>query len=300
MLSKKLLSVRFSLLAGMALSAVAVAAVAVVTTQASPSSISWERDYENAVERAGAEDKLIIAYGFTDWCVICKRMDAETFVAPELIEEMAAEYVWLKLNTETEEDGKRFQKDFAILVYPTILLLDSRGEEIERVDRFVPAADFRETFESFVDSPDSLGNLRAAVEAQPDSVPARHALAEKYLNRNNYIKAAVHFEKVIELDPENIEGHTVESHYNVALCLASQERFEEALVQLDLLESRFPLSGNVEETAVTLRVQVLHCCGRIDEAEALLQRHRNEYPTQAPVHEVENLFSVMEAESSGN
>ena len=308
MLGEKLLSLKFLVLGGIVLSAVVLAVVTIQASQASPSSITWERDYEEAVERASAEKKLIIAYMFTDWCVICKRMNAETFVAPQLIEEMAAEYVWLKLNTETEEDGKRFQEDFAILIYPTILLLDSHGEEIERVNRFVPAAQFRETVESFVDSPDSLGRLRTAVQEQPNSVSARYALADKYLNRNNYVKAGPQFEKVIELDPENREGHTVESHYNVALCLASQERFEEALVQLDLLESRFPGSGDVAETAGILRVQVLHCCGRLDEAQALLQQHRNEYPAQAPneypaqapVEEIENLFSAMEAESGGN
>ena len=187
MLNAKLLPLKFLVLVGIVLS---VTVLAVVNMQASPTSITWERDYDKAIERASAEEKLIIAYGFTDWCVICKKMDAETFVAPQLIEEMADQYVWLKLNTETEEDGKRFQEDFAILVYPSILLLDSDGEEIERVDRFVAAADFRETFESFVESPDSLGSLRTAVLEQPGSVSARFALAEKYLNRNDYAKAA--------------------------------------------------------------------------------------------------------------
>jgi tetratricopeptide (TPR) repeat protein len=286
------------LVLGTVLSATVLAAANI---QSTPSGLTWERDYEKAVERAGAENKQIIAYGFTDWCVICKRMDRETFVAPQLIEEMAAEYVWLKLNTETEEDGKRFQKEFAILVYPTILLLDSQGEEIDRVNEFVPANAFRDTVESFADSPDSLGNLRAGVEEEPNSVSARHALAEKYLNQNNYVKAAAQYEKVIELDPENREGHTVESYYNVALSLASQERFEEALVQLDLLESRFPgMSDDVAGTAVTLRVQVLHCCGRSDEAATLLQQHRNGTRVQAPVGEVENLFLEIEAETSGH
>ncbi len=297
MLIAKLLRFKFLVLVGIVVSATALAGV---TIQAGPSTINWERDYDEAVERAETEEKLIIAYGFTDWCVICKRMDRETFVAPQLTEEMADDYVWLKLNTETEEDGIRFQKDFAILVYPAILLLDSQGDEIERIDRFVSAADFRNTVESFLDNPDSLGSLRTAVQDQPDSVSARFALAEKYLSRNNFVKASPQYEKVIELDPENNEGYTDKSYYNVALSLASQERFEEALVQLDLLESRFPASDAVGETAVVLRVQVLHCCGRMDEAEALMQQHRNRNSEPPPVEEIKNLFSEMEAESSGN
>src|SRR2546428_10549439 len=98
-----------------------------------PSSIKWEREYDQAIARARAEKKLIIADMFTDWCALCKQMDAETFAEPRLVQKMAKEYVWLKLNTETEEDGLRLQKEFAILTYPTILILDALGEEVDRV-----------------------------------------------------------------------------------------------------------------------------------------------------------------------
>src|SRR5213594_1553929 len=109
-----------------------------------PSSIKWEREYDKAIARAQAEKKLIIADMFTDWCALCKQMDAETFADPKLIQNMSDRYVWLKLNTETEEEGKRLQKEFAILTYPTILVLDGQGEEQDRIDRFLAATPFME------------------------------------------------------------------------------------------------------------------------------------------------------------
>src|SRR5215471_15597688 len=166
-----------------------------------PSKILWERDYEKAIERAQRENKFLIADMFTDWCELCKELDQKTFADPHLIQKMANAYVWLKLNTETEDDGIRLQKEFAILTYPSVLVLDSHGEEVDRVDRFLPATRFREKVESFIDNPDSLGNVRKTVRAQPKSVSARYALAEKLLERNNYANAAQEFEKVIELDP---------------------------------------------------------------------------------------------------
>src|SRR5712691_4192352 len=174
MIRAKLLSFKFLVPAGLVVAAVVLAITAI---PARPSSITWERDYEKAIERARAEKKLIIADMFTDWCTLCKRMDAETFAEPQLIERMADEYVWLKLNTETEEDGERLQKEFAILTYPTILVLDAQGEEVDRVDRFLAAGQFRERARSFVDSPDSIASLRKAVHEQPDSVSAQYALA---------------------------------------------------------------------------------------------------------------------------
>src|SRR5438093_12846185 len=96
---------------------------------AGPASIQWERDYGKAIARAQAEKKLIIADMFTDWCALCKDMDRETFGDSKVIQSMADKYVWLKLNTETEEDGERLQEESTSLTYPTVLILDGSCEE---------------------------------------------------------------------------------------------------------------------------------------------------------------------------
>jgi tetratricopeptide (TPR) repeat protein len=261
-----------------------------------PSAITWERDYAKAIQRAQAEKKLVVADMFTDWCVLCKKMDAETYSDPQLIKDIANKYVWLKLNTETEEDGKRLQKDFAILTYPTTLVLDNQGEEVDRIGRFLPAAEFTETVQSFAHSPGSLAGLRKAVQEQPNSVSAHYALAEKLLDQSNYAKAAPEFEKVAALDPENHEHKTDLSEYNVALCLASQNKFVEAIAQLDALQERFPKSTAVADSAV-LRGQIYHCCNELDKAQAVLRDYVDKYPTNGHIQEVENLLSAMEAET---
>src|SRR5215470_6788908 len=277
----------------------AIALGAALTQVAQVSSkIVWERDYEKAIERAQRENKFVIADMFTDWCELCKEMDKQTFAERHLIQKMANAYVWLKLNTETEVDGIRLQKEFTILTYPTVLVLDSHGDEVDRVDRFLTATQFRTKVDSFIDNPDSLANLRKAAQAQPNSLSVRYALAEKLLERNNYAKAAREFEKVIELDPENREGKTDLSHYNLALCLASQEKFVEAIIQLDTLETRFANSTAVADAKV-LRGQIYRCCNRLDEAQAVLREYMQKYPTQGHIQEVENLLATMEAESQG-
>ena len=283
------------ILAGFVVSAIGLGLI-VVNLPATASTITWERDYEKAVERARTEKKSIIADMFTDWCELCKKMDAETFAEPRLIQKMASKYVWLKLNTETEEDGIRLQKEFAILTYPTILVLDSQGEEVDRIDRFLAAAPFTEKIESFVSSPDSLLSLRRKVQEQPDSVSAQYALAEKLLTQNNYAKAGPAFARVVELDPENREGKSDSSQYNAALCLASQEKFVEAILELDALETRFPVSNTVGDAKV-LRAQIYRCCNKLDEAQALLREYMDKYPTQGHIQEVENLLATMGAQS---
>ena len=88
------------------------------------------------------------------------------------------------------------------------------------------------------------------------------------------------------------------SHYNVALCLASQERFVEAIIQLDLLKDRFPRSNAIADATV-LRGQIYRCCNELDKAKAALREYVTKYPTQGHIQEVENLLAAMEAETKG-
>src|SRR5467141_1104522 len=111
MAGRKLLSLELVVMVAFIVSAV-VLGMAITGIPASPSTIAWERDYGKAIVRAQAEKKLIVADMFTDWCALCKQMDAETFADPRVIQNLADKYVWLKLNTETEEDGIRLQKEF--------------------------------------------------------------------------------------------------------------------------------------------------------------------------------------------
>src|SRR5207248_10694349 len=119
---------------------------------------------DQAIARAQAEKKLIIADMFTDWCALCKDMDRETFGDSKVIRTMADKYVWLKLNTETEEDGERLQEEFAILTYPTVLILDGSGEEVDRLDLCLGLSQFMEKIQSLGDSADQIANQRTTVD----------------------------------------------------------------------------------------------------------------------------------------
>lgn len=283
------------LVLGLAGSAIAIG-LATARLPGKPTAINWERDYSKAIQRAQAEKKLIVADMFTDWCVLCKQMDAETYANPQLIKNIANKYVWLKLNTETEEDGKRLQKDFAILTYPTTLVLDSHGEEVDRIGRFLNAQEFTETVQSATKNPASMANLRKAVEEQPNSVSAHYALAEKLLDENNYAKAEPEFQKITELDPDNHEKKTDLAQYNVALCLASQSQFPQAIVALDDLQEKFPNSTAVADSAV-LRGQIYRCCNELDKAQKVLREYVDKFPTNSHIQEVENLLSTLDAET---
>src|SRR5207249_10031583 len=103
--------VRFLSLESLVLAAFLVSAIVLGAAGAGivrgPSSIKWERQYDQAIARAQAEKKLIIADMFTDWCACCRDRDREPLGDCKVMRTSADKYVWRKLNTETEEDGAR-------------------------------------------------------------------------------------------------------------------------------------------------------------------------------------------------
>ena len=82
--------------------------------QSLPDRLPWIQSYEQALKQARQEGKLVLAYLYTDWCGYCKQMEAETFTDKAVIDEMSDSYVWLKLNAETDEEGRQLQERFNI------------------------------------------------------------------------------------------------------------------------------------------------------------------------------------------
>ena len=181
-----------------------------------PDRLPWIRSYEQALQQARLEDKPILAYLFTDWCGYCKKMEAETFTDEAVIDEMSDNYVWLKLNAETDEEGRRLQERFNITGYPGLLLLDGAGQEMGRISGFVPAGAFRERVAAAAGGPDSFSSLLRTAGREPGSVGTQYRLAEKYIERGDFSAAIERLRRVVELDPENDAGMTDLSYYYLA------------------------------------------------------------------------------------
>lgn len=98
-----------------------------------------EEDYQNALAN---NEKMIIDF-YADWCIPCKELDALTFSDPAVIDEMN-DFTAFKIDmTKTmSERTEKIRKKFDIVGMPTVLIINSQGEEIERLTGFVDADQF--------------------------------------------------------------------------------------------------------------------------------------------------------------
>ena len=102
----------------------------------------WTDDYDAALRRAKAEKKLVVAdFSGSDWCGWCKKLDKEVFGTDEFLAGATNKYVLLMvdspsdkslLSDKAKEQNPRLAKKYGIQGYPTVLVLDAKGEVVHQ------------------------------------------------------------------------------------------------------------------------------------------------------------------------
>lgn len=106
---------------------------------------NWEKysteNYETALKN---NDKIIIDF-YADWCIPCKELDALTFSDAKVISALS-DFKSLKVDMtkSLSEEIEQIREKFKIVGMPTILFIDSKGNEIDRLTGFINAKEFEE------------------------------------------------------------------------------------------------------------------------------------------------------------
>ncbi len=119
-----------------------IMAVAVyVLIPSDKNSVEWKPFTEDAITEISGRGVIIDFYA--DWCIPCKELDAITFSDPEVIE-LSKEFETYKadLTKSLSPEVERLRDRFKIIGVPTVLILNSNGEEVERITGFVNAKEF--------------------------------------------------------------------------------------------------------------------------------------------------------------
>lgn len=103
--------------------------------------IEWEKVNVNQIE-VGKGQPVIIDF-YADWCVPCKELDALTFTDKKVIDE-SKRFIRYKVDlTRTGSDETQLaMKKYNIVGVPTVILIDSKGNELKRITSFVNADEF--------------------------------------------------------------------------------------------------------------------------------------------------------------
>jgi len=104
-------------------------------------SIKWEKVSVEEV-RVGDGKPTIIDF-YADWCVPCKELDGITFTNPDVIAESNRFRRYkIDLTKTGSEETQQAMKKYSIVGVPTVILIDSEGNEDKRITSFVKPDEF--------------------------------------------------------------------------------------------------------------------------------------------------------------
>jgi len=126
--------------------------------------------------------------------------------------------------TPSDETWKEMRAKFEIRGTPTVVLLKSDGEELDRINGFSGTDEFIGSVKEYLAGNNLLSTFIAQVEQNPDDAKANFELGKKYSSRWEDEKAYPYYAKTVELDPDDTMGFNTESKLRIAQhMIGSQE-----------------------------------------------------------------------------
>lgn len=154
---------------------------------------AYVTDFAKAKEMAAAGNKPIIVDFYTDWCTWCKKFEKEVLTDPRAINFLGSEVVFAKINAEVDTN---VSKAYKVMGYPTFLLTDANGREIERIAGFLGTEDFIKTVNDYRNG---IGTLDALLEKSKQGQDRNlyFVIADKYKYRGDTKNAKDWFDKIL-------------------------------------------------------------------------------------------------------
>ncbi len=108
---------------------------------------NWVKFDEAQYTEALGKDKIIIDF-WADWCVACKELDAITFKNEKVKEVLSGFKAYKSDLTKTDDETKKIYQKFKIISLPTVLVIDSKGNEVKRITGFMEPEEFLKIIEA--------------------------------------------------------------------------------------------------------------------------------------------------------
>ena len=210
-------------------------------TQKATSEIEWASSLEEAFQLASENDQPIIAEFWSERCSWCERLEDSTFTHKSVID-LSKGMVFVKAEAKLDT---LCRERYEIAGFPTVILMNSSGEEIDRIFGFLPPKEFVSTIQDYLQEKNTLEDLKRRFEADPKDALLAFQLADKYEGRRMYEEASSYYTKVVDLDPNDEKGNSDDALFNLAWLKVREKEYLKAVDAFNHFLHKFPKSEMV-------------------------------------------------------
>lgn len=139
--------------------------------------IAWGKMYAKNTK----DTKPSLVYCYTKWCNPCKIVDRTYFSDPKIIQQIQANYQPVKIDMDNGELKKSIS-GFNVKLYPSFLILDNKGNLIDRFSGYPTQTQFVNLLERGRSNTNNMSALLMKYENQTASMSELQTLSEILLN----------------------------------------------------------------------------------------------------------------------
>lgn len=199
--------------------------------------------------------------------------------------------IFAKINAEKADS--LIAKQYKVSAYPTFVVTDSKGEEIDRIVGYLPAEPFMETVSNYIQGIGTLADLLAkAVDSTDREI--FYEIADKYKYRGGPEEAKIWYQKVIDAgDPK--DSLSAESRFSLADMYRRAKDYETAAsayqaIKADFTGTTFEQDADIW-TAIVYRQQ-----GDTTKAIGAFEQYVKDYPESEDIDYATRQISKLKGE----
>ena len=264
--------------------------------------IQWQTDWQQGLKTAAAQNRPVFLDFYTDWCPPCKRMKKTTFVDKGMLEYFKKEkYLLIKVNPEKDRIA---EKKFKVYSYPTMLIFNGKGKEI---DRLLGYQDAKQLIKALEDLKKGIGTLEDLLnhyqktkgKAVKENFELISKIMNKYIARADYPQALELVNTVIALDKENKHEQAAGAMFQRGYIYFKWKKLKKAVDALMAIHKTYP---HAKEAAGSIQAAIYYS-GKMDEPKLtvkLLKRFVKVFPKEKFAEKAHKKIKKLEEELKEN
>lgn len=201
--------------------------------------VKWsDGTYAQVLERAKQENRYVFIDFYATWCGPCKRLDEVTYPDAK-VSELLNSMVPVKWDAE-KDPWLATAKQYKVSAYPTLIVLDPSGKEVDRHLGFLEAAEFVATIDGYRKGVGTIAALEKELQAKPDDVDLMYRVGMKHAEAGRAGEAATVLTKAMSADPKNEKGRNPAILYALGEAYYVDGQYADAKPYFDRLVKEYP------------------------------------------------------------
>jgi len=125
-----------------------------------PNEVNFYKDsYDNFLREAKKQHKPVILEFWASWCGPCKKLNQETFSDKDFAAFLNKNFLVYKVDIDSF-DGIKIVEKFNVQAFPTLLVADSKGNEVSQLKGFYYASYLQKTLDELNDKYQLFNSLK--------------------------------------------------------------------------------------------------------------------------------------------